>query len=243
MAPDNEQADGRASSAGQPIGRSAARVVAVAVGTLLSLCSLIVLGAGATALWADRTQRDHGYLTSGVHEFSAAGSALVTVPTELGSGGTGRLYSPGVLDRIRIQVDPAKARPVFVGIGPSADVDRYLADVQRTRIDDFWTEQVQSLTGGSPTSAPAGQEFWVASSVGSGPRTVTWDPSKGSWTVVVMNADGRPGIDVRAELGATVPALPWISGSALGVGSVFLAGGVLLITGAVRQARSTRPAA
>lgn len=239
-APTTEPAGGRPAASGPRIGWNAARIVAVAVGALLTLCSVIALGAGGTALWADRTRRDAGYVTSDLHRFSTSGSALVTVPTDLGSGATARLYSPGVLDRVRIQVEPASARPVFVGIGPSAAVEQYLADVQRTRIDDFWTEQVMPLTGGLPASAPGDQSFWVASSVGSGTRTVTWDAAKGSWAVVVMNADGGPGVDVRADLGATVPALPWIAGGALALGGVLLAGGALLITGAVRQVRATR---
>ena len=52
-----------------------------------------------------------------------------------------------------------------------------------------------------------------------------WDPKKGSWTVVVMNADARPGIDVGADLGARMPAVPWIAIGLLASGAVFLAGG------------------
>jgi hypothetical protein len=50
-----------------------------------------------------------------------------------------------------------------------------------------------------------------------------------------MNADGRAGIDVRADLGARVPALPWIAIGLLGAGAVFAAGGALLIAGASRR--------
>jgi hypothetical protein len=48
-----------------------------------------------------------------------------------------------------------------------------------------------------------------------------WKPANGSWTVVVMNADGQPGIDVRADLGARVPAVPWIAVGVLAAGAVF----------------------
>ena len=73
---------------------------------------------------------------------------------------------------------------------------------------------METVDGGTPGSAPGTQDFWVASATGSGARTLVWDPADGSWTVVVMNADGRPGIDVGADLGARMPALLWI---ALGV--------------------------
>ena len=49
---------------------TAGRIAAVAIGSLLVLIALTLLGAGGTALWADRTQRDAGYATTDVHEFS-----------------------------------------------------------------------------------------------------------------------------------------------------------------------------
>ena len=82
------------------------RVAALVVGTLLVLASLAFLGGGGTALWADRTQREGGYVTTDVHEFSTSGSALATVSTELGSAGIGWLYSPSLLDEVRIRVTP-----------------------------------------------------------------------------------------------------------------------------------------
>ncbi|HET8650939.1 MAG TPA: type II CAAX endopeptidase family protein [Gaiellaceae bacterium] len=208
------------------------------IGALLVLLSLALLGAGGTALWADRTQRDGGYVTTDVHEFSTSGSALATVSTELGSAGIGWLYAPGLLGTVRIRVTPTSAGPpLFVGIGRSTDVDRYLAGVNHTVITEFWEEKTEAVAGSPPASAPGTQDFWVVSSTGSGPRTVEWDPTDGSWTVVVMNADGRPGIAVGADLGAKVPALLWIAG-VLAAGALFLAGGALLIAGAFRRNRT-----
>jgi hypothetical protein len=122
-----------------------------------------------------------------------------------------------------------------VGIGRSSDVDRYLAGVDRTVIADFWDDSVEPIGGGRPASAPGTQDFWVASSTGLGTRNLVWKPADGSWTVVVMNADGRPGVDIRADLGARMPALPWIALGLLVAGAVFMVGGALLIVGAVRR--------
>ena len=204
------EARGRPAAPPRPEARSparsrwtAGRITALVIGALLVLVSLALLGAGGTALWADRTQRDGGYVTTGVHEFSTSGSALATVSTELGSAGVGWLYSPGLLDEVRIRVTPASSGPpLFVGIGPSTDVDRYLAGVNHTVISEFWGDKAEAVDGGRPASAPGTQDFWVASDTGPGARTLEWDPTDGSWTVVVMNADGRPGIAVGADLGA-----------------------------------------
>jgi hypothetical protein len=213
------------------------------IGALLLLLGLVLLGGGGTALWADRTQRDGGYVTTGVHEFSSSGSALATVRTDLGTAGVGWLYSPGLLGKVRIRVTPVSGGPpLFVGIGPSADVDRYLAGVHHTVISEFWKDEVEAVDGSKARSAPATQHFWVASDTGTGTRSLVWDPTDGAWTVVVMNADGRPGIDVGADLGARMPAVPWIGLGLLAAGGIFLPGGVLLTAGAIRGRRASRAA-
>jgi hypothetical protein len=220
---------------------TAGRVTALVIGTLLVLFSLALLGAGGTALWADRTQRAGGYITTDVHTFSTSGSALATVSTELGSAGVGWLYSPGLLDEVRIRVTPTSpGRPLFVGVGRSTDVERYLAGVRHTVITEFWGDKTENVAGGPPRSAPGTQDFWVASDTGRGNRDLEWEPADGSWTVVVMNADARPGIDVGADLGARMPAVTWIAVGVLAAGGLFLAGGALLIAGAIRGLRASR---
>ena len=223
-------------------GWTAGRIAALIVGVLLALLSVTLLGAGATAVWADQTQRDAGYVTTDVQAFSSPGSALATIPTDLGSGGTGRLYAPALLDTVRIRVAPVNAGSrLFVGIGPSADVDRYLAGVHHTVMSDFWTTKTYSVDGGTTPAAPATQRFWVASSTGAGARSLQWEPTTGSWSVVVMNADGRPGIDVRTDLGARFPAVIWVAVGLLVAGAVIAVGALLLILGAIRRhGRSTR---
>jgi hypothetical protein len=215
-------------------------LTALVIGALLVLVSLGALGTGATAVWVNGTQRDAaGYVTTGVHRFSTSGSALATEQIDLGSPGVEWLYSPTLLDEVRIRVTPASTgSTLFVGIGPSADVDRYLAGVNRTVISEFWGNKVQAVGGGVPRSAPGSQDFWVALATGRGPQTLPWAPANGSWTVVVMNADGRSGIDVQTELAARMPALPWIAGGLLAAGGVHALGGALLIAGAIRRRRA-----
>ena len=228
-------------AAARPSGWTGGRITALVIGVLLVLVSVVLLGAGGTALWADLAKRDGGYLTTDIQEFSSSGSALATEPTDLGSPWTGWLYSAALLDEVRIRVTPMRPGPeLFVGIGASANVDRYLAGVSHTHISDFWTNRVEFIDGGTPGSPPGTQDFWVASATGPGTRIVEWDPSDGSWTVVVMNADGRLGIGVLgADLGARYPALVWIAFGALAGGAVFLIGGVLLIASAIRRSRTS----
>jgi hypothetical protein len=234
----------RPQSAARPAGWSGGRIVALVIGAMLVLLALVLLGVGGTGVWADLTQRDAGYVTTGAHEFSTSGAALATESTHLGSPGVGLLYSPALLGKVRIRVTPVSAGPaLFVGIGRSRDVGLYLAGVNHTVISDFFGNKVEAVGGGTPQSAPATQHFWVASSTGPGSRTLTWHPQGGSWTVVVMNADARPGIGVQADLGARMPAVLWIAIGLLAAGAVFLAGGGLLIAGAIRGRRAGRSSA
>jgi hypothetical protein len=222
-------------------GWTGGRIAALVTGVLLALVALALLGAGGTALWADLTQRDAGYVTTGEHQFSTSGAALATEHTELGSAGAGWLYAPGLLDKVRIRVAPASPdSPLFVGIGRSTDVDRYLAGVNHTVISDFRGDKAVTVSGSADVSAPGKQGFWVASTTGPGPRTLVWKPADGSWTVVTMNANGRPGIDVGADVGARVPALVWVAIGLLVAGAVFMTGAGLLIAGAIRGRRAAR---
>jgi hypothetical protein len=229
-------------SPARPSGWTGGHIAALVFGAILVLVSIGLVGAGGTALWADLTQRDAaGYVTTGVHEFSSGGSALVTESAELDSPGVGWLYSSVVLGNVRIRVTPSNSdSPVFVGIGPSDQVDGYVAAMSHTLISDFWSERVQAVPGGTPASPPGTQGFWVASASGPGTQTMTWDAANGSWSVVVMNADGRPGVDVTADLGATMPALLGIAVGSLVFGGIFLIGGALLIVGAIRRRRAGR---
>jgi hypothetical protein len=227
------------SAAARPSGWTGGRITAIVIGALLILVALGLKGTGAVALWADVSRRDSaGYITTDVHAFSTAGSALATDPVELGTPGVEWLYSTVLLGDVRIRATSTNAgSSTFVGIGPSADVDRYLAGVGHTWISDFWSENVEPVGGGPPSTPPEAQQFWVASTSGTGPQTLTWDPANGSWTVVVMNADGTPGVDVTTDLGATMPSLIGIAVVSLLIGGVFLIGGVILIVIAIRRIR------
>ena len=234
----------RPDGAARRSGLTGRSITAIVVGVLLALIAVTLLGAGGTALWAQLAKRDAGYLTTDIQRFSSTGSALVTEPTELGAPRTGWLYSPALLDEIRIRVTPETQGPeLFVGIGPSADVDRFLAGVSHTHISDFLTNDVEFIDGGVPAAPPGAESFWIASSSGPGTRTVEWEPVAGSWTVVVMDADGRPGIrQVAADLGARYPALPWIAIGVLAAGTVLMVGAVLLLSRGMRGPRAARTA-
>jgi nitrate reductase NapE component len=227
-------------------GWTGGRITALVLGVLFAILSVGLFGGGGFLLWADRTQRDaHGYISTGLQHLETGTYALTTgtvVGREIASRwlyleGPGVFYGPSSSETLRLRVTPVDpSERIFVGIAPSASVAAYLSGVSRTTITDFGEPAYRTSTGGAPAATPATQAFWVRSSTGDGTRTVLWPIQRGSWTVVVMNADGARGIDVRADAGAKFPPLPWIAVGLLIAGAVVLAVGVVLIVGAVRRA-------
>ncbi len=79
-------------------------------------------------------------------------------------------------------------------------------------------------SGHATPSAPSGQRFWAVKASGSGRQTLTWPVRKGSWAVVVMNADAAKGVRADVSVGAWVPFLVWLAIGLLGAGAVLGAG-------------------
>ncbi len=84
--------------------------------------------------------------------------------------------------------------------------------------------------------SPATARIWTAQAAGKGTQALQWTAPSGDWIVVVMNPDGSAGITVRADAGATIPALPWLAVEGL-TGAVLLAlAGFVLIVVPIRRA-------
>ena len=127
------------------------------------------------------------------------------------------------VDKIRIRItssDPS--RPLFAGIAPTGDVERYLGDVSYTTVNGH---DVTDHPGTGVPAAPAAALPWAARAQGTGNLTLTWAVRDGDWTVVVMNTDARPGLSVRADAGISAPALPLLAGELLAVGHADRRGG------------------
>src|SRR5205823_7881532 len=135
--------------------------------------------------------------------------------------------------RVRISADSVRSdRNVFVGIGPKAQVDRYLAGASIDRVNDFevdpWSLDKTRRDGTVKPKPPATQSFWVAKSAGS-TAAIDWKVRDGNWRVVVMNADGRRGVATMSEFAVKIPHLAALALIALIAGLVTLIGGIALI--------------
>jgi hypothetical protein len=208
---------------------SAGRIILIVLGTIGILLALALLAVGGFLLWADRTQREDGYLTTPTERFATPTYALTRSRLEIDdSDWPDWLWNVDWFGKVRIRADAVSGKPVFVGIGPEAAVDRYLGGVAHAEVEDIEIDPFQvhyrPVSGGPPAQPPLSQDFWVASAAGNGGQTLTWEVRDGSWSAVVMNADGSRQVAADLDLGAKLSWLLWV---AIGV----LIGGVLVLIG------------
>lgn len=201
--------------------------------------ALALIGAAALGL-AGLQRSEGGFFTTGAQTLSTSTSALVTDEVLLEQRRPGNSSSDlGDLAQVRVRAGaPANSTAIFVGIGPTADVDAYLRAASHDRMASFETDPFvvhYARTPGRSAPPPAAQPFWVATASGAGPQTLLWDKRQGAWSAVAMNADGTPGVTVTSDIGLRFGFL-FPTGLAL-----LIAGGSLLAAG-LRRRRSA-PAA
>ena len=127
---------------------------------------------------------------------------------------------------------------LFMGIAPVDAVAGYLDGVAHDEITDwdFFKNDIEDVVytrneGTTDPGAPGAEGFWVASVSGSGEQTLDWTIESGKWVVVIMNADGSPGVSADVRLGVLAPSgLVPLGLASLAVGLVALIGGVRLIS-------------
>ncbi|MGO4340974.1 DUF4389 domain-containing protein [Pedococcus sp. 2YAF34] len=218
------------------------RTVAVVLGALVSIVALTIAVGGGALLVADRTMRHDGYVTVLDRPVDTAGYAVAATSLDLQTIASGNDIADRVLGRMRIQVTRQGSGPdVFVGIAPSADVERYLSGVART-VPGRRASLDRDIAGAAPSTPPTALDTWVARATGSPGAELSWSPRNGDWGLVVMNADGSAALSANVVAGAELPWLGTAGTVLLVVGLLVLALGVVMVSVAVHRA-STRPAA
>ena len=204
--------------------------------TSLGVLAALLIAAGIGGLWARYHSSDHGYIMSGSHRYAASGRAIVS----------GSLDADGIPNwlaaKFRVAASSADGRPIFVGVGRRADVDRYLARVAHSTVEDVNFNPFKvtySTTSGTAIPAPpAAQTFWADSHVGTGTQTVSWKIRSGHRRAVVMNADGSPHVVASAKAGTSIRGELPIALSILGVGIALLAAAAALAVSARLPSRA-----
>ncbi len=223
-----------------------AKIVAIVFGVLLALLGLVLIVPGAFLAWAYGTQRDSsGYFETSSRMVSTTGYALdaPNVNVEIGTGVL-RARS-GSVAAVRIRAVSTKSSPLFVGVGPADLVAQYLNGVAHDDLTNFgWgstSVNYRHVQGQAPKAPPGDQAFWVARAQGSGLQTLDWSVEDGTWTAVIMNADGSAPVTADITLGARLDVLLPIAIGLLVGGVLIGALGAVLITLGVRHLGHPRP--
>jgi Domain of unknown function (DUF4389) len=227
-----------------------ARVVLLVLGSLLALIGFGLLAGGGSLGWALATQRDDaGYFTTSTERFATESYAITSDKIDLGNPGPDDWWAEQDLATVRIIADNAGSGELFVGIGPEADVEAYLAGVAHDEVTDvefnpFTVDYRREHPDGTTIPAvPTDQAFWVAQATGAATQSLTWDLEPGRWAIVVMNADAQQVVAADIELGGQVDYLVQIAiGLAIG-GVVLLAIATAMIVGSVVRPVAAGPAA
>ncbi|MBW4030302.1 MAG: DUF4389 domain-containing protein [Acidobacteria bacterium] len=209
------------------------RFLLVAAGALTLVAGLGSSGAGAGLLWANATQRDAtGYFNSSSQTFESGGTALTSSVDFAMRPGPNDWLSIDPLGTVRVRADVTNGG-TFVGIAATSMVQQYLAGVTYDRVTTVkvmpFRPVYQSVTGSRLPASPVAQQFWATSASGVGPQQITWRPTTGNWTLVVMRADAGAGVVAHVSVG-TNTGLVGPLGVALIAGGIVLlvAGGVML---------------
>jgi hypothetical protein len=211
--------------------RTGGQIATIVVGGLVTLAGLGVGSVGGILLGVFGGD---GTVASGSQPLSTARTALVSSVADIDD----------VADVADVVGDPrlrvsASGSDLFLGIGPAADVDRYLSSAPIDEVTDFEVDPFELTRrprgGTSRPAPPAGQNFWVAEASGGNTATLDWKISDGEYRLVLMKADGSRPVDADGEVKLTLPHVATIAWTMLGVGLLLLVGGVAAMVLALRR--------
>jgi hypothetical protein len=227
----------------------AVKILAIVLGILLTLTGLAFVTSGGFLLGVYASQRDaSGFFTSPDQQVGSYGFALTAPNINATFGSRWETWVPARGNvTVRIQGISELPAPLFIGVGPTGRVSKYLAGVPHdkiTRID--WmagSVEYSHVDGTTLPSSPGKQSFWVAKEEGEGTQTLEWELQQGDWTVVIMNADASAPVAATMSVGARFGVLrPIVVGLTAG-GVVLLAIAATLIILGARRRRPPPPSA
>ncbi len=215
------------------------RIAAAVLAVLVLVPAFIVLVGGAALTVAYAAGRDdEGFFDAGIDGLQTTTAAVASDEIDLAGdpGPPDWLVDLGDVT-VELRLESVRSDvPIFVGIGPQAEVDEYLSGVAHEEVIGLDGRRLELRTNfGTPLATPPGDEtFWEASVEGVGPQALRWEVESGRWVVVVMNADGSPGVSADVEVAAKAGFLLPLAITMMVVGALLT---IATVTGIVLLAR------
>lgn len=201
----------------------------IVIGSVITALAGTQLAAAAALATMVAVGSSDGFVAAPTARVSTSSSAIVTPPIDI---------EGSAVPEIRFAVTAGRDgdAPVFVGLGPSDAVAEFLDGVAVAELDGLRGNppriQLDEIAGSAPAGAPEAQSFWVVSESGPGAQTMMWVLEPGDWTLVIMNADGLPGIETSLRIGVEAPwAAPLTAAFAITSAVSLLIGLALLVAG------------
>lgn len=211
------------------------RVFLVILGALVAL-----LGAGCalSGFGTYRAVDADGYISSDPGRVETAAGAFVVRTSEVEDRSDDEGFREGRV-RIRVAAERPDGGAVFIGIGPTGDVDEYLRGTAYELITEVEFEPLRFEGVDSPGTRPAGspteRTFWSANATGVGRQELNWPVARGEHTLVIMNAEGTPGVAVEADVGVKLPYLRGFGIGLMAFGVVLLIAGISMVVLPLRR--------
>ena len=227
-------------------GWTGGRVFLMVAASLLLLFSLGLGVGGIAAGLIDQAGRDDaGFVMSDDQRLSTDTYALFSEEIIIHTDSSTAQLPERILGDAKIEATGSDGSNIFVGVASAADASEYLDGVQRAEVVDLSStdggglEPEYDVTGqDAPSVLPGEVDIWVAQATGSGTVSAVWPVEDGDWTVVVMNSDGSAGVTTDVSVGAELDWLGWAAVVLLVGAGLGLALSALMMTLAVRGARS-----
>jgi hypothetical protein len=229
----------RSTAPGTAHPRSGSWIGWLIVGAFVLFTAIALLVSGAVVRVIDDSWRRDGYLTSSQIPLTTTSHAISTERIDLEDIAPLWPDIDSLLGDVRLRAAGTAGREIFVGVAPADRAAAYLDGVGHTTLSELAdpATSYREHPGGAPASRPADQDFWVAEATGAGAQAVDWPMEDGTWTVVVMNADGSPGVQATVDIGATVPVQNWAAQALLIIGGALLFPGLVLVLVGLSQRR------
>jgi hypothetical protein len=221
-------------------------VVLLVVGVLLAGFGLVLTGAAAALGAAVFRSSNDGYVSTSTERYTVDTYAITSEQLDVVLDGG--LPSAGATAAAKVVLRATSGtagQDIFVGVGPRADVARYLSDSEHSELTQIrfapFQPSYRTTTGSRSPAPPAAQDFWTVSAQGPGTQQIESELRTGNWAVVIMNADGSRPVAVDLQAGLRSTFFTPVTVGALVAGLVFLAAGlVMVVAGASGLGAGTR---
>ena len=210
-------------------------VTALVAGVVLLLPAAGLAAAGGALLAFDGARDRDGYVTSSLVHMQSSTAAITAESITLQDADlwTRNLTRVG---GVRITATATGGTPLFVGIARQDAVDAWLSASAHDEIVGVpagAARYERSAGTLQAVTAPTMQRFWLASATSSGTATLDWQATTGTFTVVLANAEGTPGIAANVRAAVQTPDLTPLGAGLLTTGIVLslLAIGLIIVGG------------